>query len=43
MVAEYWTTLPPKVEFEKKIQTILAETREQLMQRKLMLPEDEND
>jgi predicted nuclease of restriction endonuclease-like (RecB) superfamily len=36
MVAEYWTTLPPKAEFEKKIQTILAETRERLEQRKML-------
>jgi len=38
LVAEYWTTLPPKVEFEKKIQTILVETRERLVQRNLLLP-----
>ena len=38
MVAEYWTTLPPKAEFESKIQTILAETRERIAQRKLLLP-----
>ena len=38
MVAEYWTTLPPKAEFEQKIQAILSETRERLEQRKLMLP-----
>jgi hypothetical protein len=38
MVAEYWTTLPPKAEFEQKIQTILAETRERLAQRNLLLP-----
>ena len=37
MVAEYWTTLPPKVEFEQKIQTILAETRERLAQRNLLI------
>ena len=37
MVAEYWTTLPPKAEFEKKIQAILAETRERLEQRNLLL------
>ena len=43
MVAEYWTNLPPKAEFEKKIQAILVETRERLMQRKLLLPEKEND
>jgi predicted nuclease of restriction endonuclease-like (RecB) superfamily len=39
MVAEYWTTLPPKAEFEKKIHTILAETRERLEQRRLLLPD----
>jgi predicted nuclease of restriction endonuclease-like (RecB) superfamily len=38
MVAEYWTTLPPKAEFEKKIHAILTETRERLEQRKLLLP-----
>ena len=37
MVAEYWTTLPPKKEFEQKIQTILAETRERMAQRNLLL------
>ena len=37
MVAEYWTTLPPKKEFEHKIQTILAETRERLEQRNFLL------
>jgi hypothetical protein len=40
LVAEYWTTLPPKAEFEKKIQAILAETRERLEQRNLLLPGD---
>jgi len=40
MVAEYWTTLPPKKEFEQKIQTILAETRERMTQRNLLLAED---
>jgi len=43
LVAEYWTTLPPKIEFVKKIQAILAETRERLAQRKLLSLEDEND
>jgi len=38
MVAEYWTALPPKAEFEQKIQAILAETRERLAQRNLLLP-----
>ena len=37
LVAEYWTALPPKAEFEQKIQTILAETRERLAQRNLLL------
>jgi predicted nuclease of restriction endonuclease-like (RecB) superfamily len=39
IVAEYWTALPPKKEFEQKIQTILAETRERLAQRNLLLTE----
>jgi predicted nuclease of restriction endonuclease-like (RecB) superfamily len=38
MVAEYWTTLPPKAEFEEKIHTLLLETRERMKQRKLVLP-----
>jgi len=37
IVAEYWTTLPPKAEFEQKIRMILAETRERLAQRNLLL------
>ena len=41
LVAEYWTTLPPKAEFEQKIHMILAETRERMAQRKLLLPENE--
>ena len=41
MVAEYWTTLPPKVEFEKKIHAILEETRERLARRNLLLPGEE--
>ena len=40
MVAEYWTTLPPKAEFEQKIQTILAETRERMLQRSLITSEN---
>ena len=40
LVAEYWTTLPPKEEFEQKIQTILAETRERLQQRQLLLRDE---
>ena len=41
MVAEYWTTLPPKAEFERKIKTILNETRERLARRRLLPPRDE--
>jgi len=37
MVVQYWTALPPKAEFEKKIHTILAETRERLERRKILL------
>lgn len=43
MVAEYWTTLPPKAEFEKKIQAILLQTRERLAQRNLLLPGEMED
>lgn len=35
MVAEYWTALPPKKEFEKKIHTLLLEAQERLEQRQL--------
>jgi predicted nuclease of restriction endonuclease-like (RecB) superfamily len=41
LVAEYWTTLPPKVEFERKIQVILKETRERIAQRNLLLSGEE--
>ena len=41
MVAEYWTTLPPKAEFQEKIHTILEETRERLARRNLLLLGDE--
>jgi predicted nuclease of restriction endonuclease-like (RecB) superfamily len=41
MVAEYWTALPPKVEFEQKIQAILTETRERMTRRNLLLPVEE--
>jgi hypothetical protein len=37
MVAEYWTTLPPKAEFEQKIRVILAEAKERIARRKPML------
>jgi len=37
LVAEYWTALPPKAEFEQKIHAILAETRERLVRRNLLL------
>jgi hypothetical protein len=33
-VAEYWTVLPPKNEFEKKIKEILIEAKERLERRK---------
>ena len=32
-VAEYWTALPPKVEFERKIREIYAEAQERLERR----------
>ena len=41
LVAEYWTALPPKKEFEQKIHRILVETRERLARRNLLLPGDD--
>jgi hypothetical protein len=41
MVAEYWTALPPKVEFEKKIHMILAGASERMVRKNLLLPGDE--
>ena len=35
-VAEYWTVLPPKAEFERKIQEILLEARERLVRRNML-------
>ena len=35
VLAEYWTELPPKKEFEQKIHVLLAEARERLAQRQL--------
>jgi hypothetical protein len=37
-VAEYWTELPPKAEFERKIKEILHEARERLARRKQLPP-----
>ena len=42
LVAEYWANLPPKAEFEQKIHAILAETRERMTRRNLLLPGDED-
>lgn len=33
-MAQYWTALPPKAEFERKIKEIYAETQERLERRK---------
>jgi predicted nuclease of restriction endonuclease-like (RecB) superfamily len=38
-VAEYWTELPPKAEFERKLKEILLEARERLARRKSLPPE----
>ena len=35
-IAEYWTVLPPKTEFERKISEILNEARERLERRKTL-------
>ncbi|MDR1539047.1 MAG: hypothetical protein LBU32_13830 [Clostridiales bacterium] len=43
MAAEYWTTLPPKAEFKQKIHTMLAETRERLTRRNLLLEGSETE
>jgi hypothetical protein len=43
MVAEYWTTLPPKKVFEKKIHSLLIETQERLAQRNLLMPPAQTD
>ncbi len=34
MVAEYWTDLPPKAELEKKLHSLLIESKERIEQRK---------
>jgi predicted nuclease of restriction endonuclease-like (RecB) superfamily len=36
MVAEYWTDLPPKKQFEEKIHLLVAEARERIERKKLM-------
>lgn len=36
MVAEYWTELPPKKQFEEKIHSLVAEAKERLERKKLM-------
>jgi len=40
VVAEYWTEMPPKADFERKIREILAEARERLERRKLLTSGD---
>lgn len=35
-VAEYWTVLPPKAEFERKVEEILREAKERLTRRKTL-------
>ena len=35
-VAEYWTAMPPKAEFERKIREILEQAKERLARRKLL-------
>ena len=41
-VAEYWTVLPPKDEFERKIQELLYEAQERLERRKLLISNSHN-
>jgi hypothetical protein len=35
VLAEYWTEMPPKKEFEQKIHDLLAEARERQIRRQL--------
>ena len=39
-VAEYWTAMPPKAEFEKKIREILTHVKERLERRKTLLSDE---
>ena len=39
-VAEYWTAMPPKVDFERKIREILAQAKERLTRRKMLTDGD---
>jgi len=39
-VAEYWTAMPPKAEFERKIREILAQAKERLARRKMLTGRD---
>ena len=39
-VAEYWTAMPPKAEFERKIREILTQARERLDRRKMLTSGD---
>jgi len=41
MVAEYWTAMPPKADFERKIKELLAEARERMARRKLLVTSDD--
>ena len=36
MVAEYWTDLPPKKEFEEKIHVLLIEAKERIERKKML-------
>jgi hypothetical protein len=36
LVAEYWTDLPPKKQFEEKIYLLLTEARERIERKKLL-------
>lgn len=42
VVAEYWTTLPPKAEPEAKIREIYRETQERIARRQITPAEDES-
>ena len=40
-VAEYWTELPPKAEFEQKISEIMEEAKERIVRRQLLPPTEQ--
>ena len=42
VVAEYWTTLPPKAELQARIQAVYREAQERIARRQLTAAADED-